>query len=85
MSEPGAADAGAPRRYLAQGWTNAVARAVLMLAVVVVVFGLVPNWLLDRLADRVTTTGRDLILVASWIVGLAACTWLFLVLQGRER
>jgi hypothetical protein len=56
-----------------------------MLAVVVLVFGLAPNWLLDRLADRVTTTGRDLILVAWWIVGLVACSWLFLVLQGRER
>jgi hypothetical protein len=85
MAEPGAELAGASGRVGAQGWGAAVPRALLMLAVVVVVFGLVPNWLLDRLADRVTTTGRDLILVASWIVGLAACTWLFLVLQGRER
>lgn len=85
MSEPGAELAGAVRTDRAQSWGAAVPRAVLLLAVVVLVFGLAPNWLLDRLADRVTTTGRDLILVAWWIVGLVVCSWLFLVLQGRER
>ena len=85
MSQPGAELAGATRRGLAEGWPAAVVGAALMLVAVFLAFGLVPNWLLDRLADRVTTTGRDLILVAWWIFGLAACTWLFLALQGRER
>jgi len=85
MSEPGAELAGATLTDRAQSWGAAVPRAALMLAVVVLAFGLAPNWLLDRLADRVTTTGRDLILVAWWMLGLVVCTWLFLVLQRRER
>jgi len=56
-----------------------------MVIVVLVAFGLVPNWLLDRLATRVTPTGRDLVIVGWWLVAVVGCTWLFLRLQGRER
>jgi hypothetical protein len=69
----------------AQGWGTAVARAIVLLVVVFVAFAIVPNWLLDRLATKVTTTGRDLILVGWWVVALVGCTWLFVRLQGRER
>ncbi len=68
----------------AQGWGTAIARAVVMLLVAFLAFAIVPNWLLDRLATRVTPTGRDLILVGWWVVALVGCTWLFVWLQGRE-
>ena len=80
VDNPGAGSTGS-----AQGWGSAIARAVTMVIVVLVAFGLVPNWLLDRLATRVTPTGRDLVIVGWWLVALFACTWLFLRLQGRER
>ena len=69
----------------AQGWGSAIARAVVMLVVVLLAFAVFPNWLLDRLATTVTPTGRDLIIVGWWLVALVGCTWLFLRLQGRER
>jgi hypothetical protein len=69
----------------APGWGTAIVRAVVMLVVVVLAFAIVPNWLLDRLATKVTPTGRDLILVGSWIVAFVFCMWLFVRLQGRGR
>jgi hypothetical protein len=68
-----------------QSWGAAIASAVVMLVAVFVAFALVPTWLLDRLATRVTPTGRDLIIVGWWLVGLVGCSWLFVRLQGRER
>lgn len=76
---------GADPRDSAKGWGSAVARGLLMLLAVFIAFAIVPNWLADRLATRVTPTGRDLIVVAWWLVALVGCTWLFLRLQGRER
>jgi hypothetical protein len=85
MSGPRADAPAAELRGSAQGWGTAIARAVLMLAVVFVAFALFPNWLLDRLATRVTSTGRDLILVGWWIVALVGCAWFFVRLQVKER
>jgi hypothetical protein len=85
MPEPGTDVTGAARRRATQGWGTAVVRAVLMLVVSFLAFAIVPTWLLDRLAERVTPTGRDLILVAWWMVALIGCSWLFVALQGRER
>jgi hypothetical protein len=67
-----------------QGWGAAILRAIGMLAFAFVVFAVAPNWLLDRLATRVTTTGRDLILVGWWAVAFVSSCWVFVRLQGRE-
>ena len=69
----------------AQGWGTAIARAVVMVAVALVALGVIPNWLLDRTATRLTTTGRDLVLLAWWVVALVLSGWVFVRLQGRER
>ncbi len=76
---PGAGSGGS-----AQGWGTAIVRAMAMLAVAFVVFAVVPSWLIDRLATRVTTTGRDLILVGWWVVAFVVSCWVFVRLQGRE-
>lgn len=70
-------------RAQVQGWGAAIPRAAVMLAAAFVAFALVPNWLLDRLATRVTPAGRDLIIVGWWLVGLVGCSLLFVRLQGR--
>ena len=67
-----------------QGWGSAILRAIAMLAFSFLVFAIVPNWLLDRIATRVTTTGRDLILLGWWGVAFVASCWAFVRLQGRE-
>ena len=76
---------GADPRVSAEGWGSAIARSVLMLLVVFIAFAVVPNWLADRLATRVTPTGRDLIVIAWWLAALIGCTWLFMRLQATER
>ncbi len=63
----------------------AVVRAVAMLLVVFVAFAIVPNWLLGRLATRVTSTGRDLILVGWSTIAFVGSGWLFVRLQRGER
>ncbi len=68
-----------------RGWGIAVVRAIAMLVVVFVVFAVVPNWLLGRLATRVTSTGRDLILVGWSTVAFVGAGWLFFRLQRGER
>ncbi len=55
-----------------------------MLTIAFVVFAVVPTWLLDRTATRVTTTGRDLMLMGWWMVAFIVCCWVFARLQGRE-
>jgi hypothetical protein len=54
-----------------------------MLAIAFVAFAVVPSWLLDRTATRVTTTGRDLILIGWWMAAFIGCCWAFVRLQGR--
>ena len=55
-----------------------------MVVVLFVAFGVVPNWLLDWTATRVTPTGRDVIVVGWWVASLIGCAWLFLRLQSRR-
>lgn len=76
---PGAGSGGPAR-----GWGSAIVRAVVLILAVFVAFALIPNWLLDRLDTRATPTGRDLIIVMWWLVALGGCSWLFVLLQGRD-
>lgn len=65
-------------------WTNAGLRALGVLVVSYLLFLLIPNWLVGYLALRVTTTARDVILIAwfaaAFVIGCVA----FVVLQPRS-
>jgi hypothetical protein len=67
----------------AESWSAAIVRAIAMLVIAFLTLGVVPNWLLDRLATRVTPTGRDLILVACWTLAFVVSAWAFVRLQRR--
>lgn len=67
-------------------WGNAVVRAIVMLAVCVVLFAVVPGYLLTYLTIRTSATIRDLLVMGWWTVGLLFALWLFVRLQRtRER
>ena len=68
-----------------QGWGVATVLAIAMLAVAFALFTLVPIWILDHYQTRLTTTGRDLILIAGWVVAFVLCAWLFVRLQRVRR
>ncbi len=63
------------------GWGRAVARAVLMLAVCVLLFAIIPGYLLSYLTIRTSATVRDLVVATVWAVGLLVALWLFVRLQ----
>jgi len=63
-------------------WGQAIVRAILMLAVCVVVFAIVPGYLLTYLTIRTGATTRDLLVAGWWAVGLLFALWLFVRLQG---
>ena len=66
-------------------WGQAVARAIVMLVVCVVLFALVPGYLLTYLTIRTSATDRDLLVGAWWAAGLVFALWLFVRLQRGRR
>ena len=67
-------------------WGNAVVRAIAMFAVCVVLFAIVPGYLLTYLTIRTSATVRDLLVMGWWTVGLLFALWLIVRLQRtRER
>ena len=62
-------------------WGKAAVRAILMLLVCVVVFAVIPGYLLSYLTIRTSATVRDLLVGTWWAVGLLFALWLFVRLQ----
>ena len=65
-------------------WGKAAVRATLMLLVCVVVFAVIPGYLLSYLTIRTSATVRDLLVGAWWAVGLLFALWLFVRLQRTQ-
>ena len=62
-------------------WGSAAVRAILMLLVCIVLFAIVPGYLLSYLTIRTSATMRDLLVTGWWAVGLLFALWLFVRLQ----
>lgn len=65
-------------------WGQAIARAIVMLVVCVVLFAVVPGYLLTYLTIRTSATIRDLLVAGWWAIGLVFALWLFVRLQGTR-
>jgi hypothetical protein len=62
-------------------WGKAAVRAVVMLLVCVVLFAVIPGYLLTYLTIRTSATVRDLLVAGWWAAGLLFALWLFVRLQ----
>jgi len=62
-------------------WGKAAVRAILMMLVCVLLFAVVPGYLLSYLTIRTSATVRDLLVGAWWAMGLLFALWLFVRLQ----
>jgi hypothetical protein len=62
-------------------WGRAAVRAIFMLLASVVVFAVVPGYLLSYLTIRTGATMRDLLVTGWWAGALLFALWLFVRLQ----
>ncbi len=69
------------RVWTGGAWVAPTVRAVVMLAVSVIVFLVIPNRLLGYLSVHLVPTARDLLIAVWWVFAFAFACWLFVRLQ----
>lgn len=71
--------------FVRESWPAAIAKGTAMFVVAVALLVVIPHRLVDYLAPKTTPTKRDLQVVVVWLIGLIACSWLFVTIQRDWR